>query len=593
MDRLCTGCHREVGWMVQQRRGLHGRDPGSASCASCHPDHAGREFALVSWKEGTPERFDHRRAGWALEQSHRTLACADCHTRKFQRSPAAALSPPGGHAPRWIGLETSCASCHVDVHRGALAANCLECHDQGDWTPAPRFSHDSTDYPLTGKHAQVACADCHSAPRVATRRTPSGDTIPVYRDLPHAECSACHADPHRGALGAGCADCHATSGFSDFNRKGFAHDRTRYPLRGRHAAVKCEGCHDFSTARGRRPPFATCGGCHRDPHKGTATLAGKPADCDACHGLAGFTPSTYTVAQHAGSRYPLEGRHRSVRCAACHERSLRPAAARCLDCHGDDHGGQLAARPGGAECRACHTTEGWRPTTFAAARHASAGLPLTGRHARIECAACHAAARKGLGPLPPLRSLGKAAVAVVLPERGCGDCHVDTHEGRYSNRCTECHDAERFAPSTVGVAAHARFDFPLEGAHRAVPCPACHKTQSRRPLGVTLIGVARPRLATDYAVADQRCAACHTTPHGAQFDARADGGACESCHGVDAFAPADRFDHDRDTRFPLRGAHAPVACSACHGASRPGTPVSYRPLSIECSSCHADLGRRR
>jgi hypothetical protein len=183
---------------------------------------------------------------------------------------------------------------------------------------------------------------------------------------------------------------------------------------------------------------------------------------------------------------------------------------------------------------------------------------------------------------------------VVLPERGCGDCHVDAHEGRYSSRCTECHDAERFAPSTVGVAAHAGFDFPLEGAHRAVPCPACHKTQSRRPaLSVTLIGAARPRPAADYSVADQRCSACHKTPHGTQFDARADGGACGGCHGVDGFAPADRFDHDRDARFPLKGAHAPVACSACHRASRPGAPVSYRPLSFECSSCHADLGSRR
>lgn len=607
MSGLCAGCHREVGWMVSRRRGLHGRDPGK-DCASCHPDHAGREFALVSWAEGAAERFDHRRAGWALEQSHRTLDCADCHTAKFRRSPAAALAPRGA-APRWIGLEASCASCHTDVHRGALAADCLDCHDQREWKPAPRFTHDSTDYPLTGKHADVACNDCHAAARVATRRTPAGDTIPVYRDLPHAECSACHADPHKGGLGATCADCHLTSSFAAVNRQGFAHERTRYPLRGRHAAVKCEGCHDFSIPRGRRPAFATCGTCHQDPHEGSATLAGKPADCDACHGLAGFTPATYTVARHATTRYPLEGRHRQVRCGGCHESRprggrtvMRPPAGRCLDCHADDHGGQLASRTGGAECRDCHDVGGWRPTTFEPARHAAAGLPLSGRHAQVECSACHGADRKGLRPLPAGRALGKARVAVVLPERRCGDCHVDAHAGRYPETCADCHDAEKFAPSTVGVAAHAAFRFPLEGAHRAVPCPACHKParvetgrrETRRPVAKagTLIALAGHRSAADYTLADLSCAGCHDTPHGAQFGSRADRGACEACHGLDAFAPADRFDHDRDARFPLRGAHAPVACDKCHVPPRAGAAVVYRPLSAECSSCHTDLGRR-
>ncbi|HEX6105151.1 MAG TPA: cytochrome c3 family protein, partial [Gemmatimonadales bacterium] len=317
MSRLCAGCHKEVAWLAQRRRGLHGAQRDKA-CASCHPDHAGREFQLVSWAEGKPERFDHARAGWKLEQSHRTLACDDCHADELRRSPAAALAPAGSTEPRWIGLETSCASCHTDVHRGALAENCLECHDQRKWTPAPRFAHDSTGYPLTGKHVQVACGECHASPRVAPRRTAAGDTIPVYRDLPHGQCSDCHADPHRGGLGRACGDCHLTTGFQEVTRQAFDHARTRYPLRGRHAAVRCEGCHDFATAAGRRPAFAACTSCHRDPHAGTATLAGKPADCGACHGLAGFTPATYTVARHAETRYPLEGRHRQVRCAGCH-----------------------------------------------------------------------------------------------------------------------------------------------------------------------------------------------------------------------------------------------------------------------------------
>ena len=599
MDRLCAGCHKDVGWLTQRRRGLHGRTDG-ATCASCHPDHAGADFALVSWAEGSPERFDHRRAGWPLEQAHRRLACDDCHTPKYQRSPAAALSAGRPGSARWIGLDRSCATCHTDVHRGALARDCLECHDQREWTPAPGFLHDSTDYPLTGRHARVACGGCHNTSKVATGRTAAGDTIPVYRDLPHRQCSDCHADPHRGGLGKSCSDCHLTRGFDAINREAFDHARTRYPLQGRHAAVRCEGCHDLGTSAGRRPAFATCAGCHRDPHAGTATLDGKAADCAACHGLAGFTPATYTVARHADTRYPLEGRHREVRCAACHgarvpggRTVMRPASARCADCHADDHGGQLAGRPGGSECRGCHAVNGWTPTTFDRARHAGAGLPLTGRHAAVKCAACHGADRNGLRALPAGRPLGKAKVAVVLPERGCGDCHVDLHEGRYSADCLACHDTDRFAPSTLQVATHASFRFALEGAHRAVACPACHAQRGRaRSPGSSLVALAGQRPPVDYTTAKRTCAACHTDPHGLQFASRPDRGACDACHGLEGFQPAARFDHDRDARFPLRGAHAPVACDRCHTRAAGDAPRRYRPLSTECSSCHTDLGGR-
>ena len=48
-------------------------------CAACHPDHAGRDFALISWTEGDPARFDHRRTGWTLEGSHGKVECAKCH----------------------------------------------------------------------------------------------------------------------------------------------------------------------------------------------------------------------------------------------------------------------------------------------------------------------------------------------------------------------------------------------------------------------------------------------------------------------------------------------------------------------------------
>jgi predicted CXXCH cytochrome family protein len=232
--------------------------------------------------------------------------------------------------------------------------------------------------------------------------------------------------------------------------------------------------------------FAACTDCHRDPHAGAATLAGKVVDCDACHDLRAFAPTTFTVARHAATRYPLEGAHARVRCEACHARRgatvatlvMRPASARCLDCHRDPHGG-----PPGRDCAPCHTLQAMRP-------------------------------------------------------------------------------------STVDVAAHARFAFALDGAHRAVPCAGCHRTMSGS------------------FSASRTCAGCHTTPHGTQFAARADRGACDACHDADAWRPAARFDHERDAAFSLAGAHARVPCGSCHRSAGASADRVYRPVSSKCESCH-------
>jgi hypothetical protein len=91
--------------------------------------------------------------------------------------------------------------------------------------------------------------------------------------------------------------------------------------------------------------------------------------------------------------------------------------------------------------------------------------------------------------------------------------------------------------------------------------------------------------------ATQGCVGCHQSPHGNQFANRPGGDKCESCHSAEAFAPATRFDHDRDTKFPLRGGHANVACAKCH-ATVPGPGnsrfIRYRPVSTRCESCHGD-----
>jgi hypothetical protein len=609
MQAKCLSCHRDIAWLAERARGLHGSAPvRSARCASCHPDHAGADFALIKWPDGSADRFEHRRAGWPLEQSHAKARCADCHKPEYRVSSAAPLAP--GNRSSWTGLEQPCASCHEDIHRGALGARCTTCHDAGTWTTTPGFTHDTTSYPLAGRHATVGCDQCHLAARLPLKRDGAGRPIPVYRPLPHAACSSCHADVHQGSFGPDCSSCHSIRGFKEIAGTRFAHERTGFPLKGRHAAVRCTSCHrDLTTPQGRKPGSATCATCHApDPHAGTATLEGRPADCAACHSERGFTPSTFPLERHQTSRYPLEGKHREVRCASCHVKDasqgtarvvLRPRFAACASCHPDDHGRQLLTRPGSGECAECHTAAGWTPSRFGREAHAGSSFPLDGRHAEIACRACHGQQRAGLRPLRPgSGSLGKAGFAFDGIETGCAQCHLDPHGGRFEpagtrampGGCPACHNTQSFRPATVDAAAHARFRFPLQGAHRATPCAACHGELAGAPAAGTGSLVAGPgSLRPLRFEADSTCASCHTTVHGAQFDDRKGGSRCDACHSEESFAPATRFDHDRDASFALGKGHQRVACAECHRSTRSAGAVPrvlYRPLSARCESCH-------
>jgi thioredoxin reductase/ferredoxin len=560
MDARCLDCHTEIAARRRAAAGIHGREARDQDCARCHPEHAGRDFALIQWDEGAAERFDHRRAGYALTGKHAPLACRECHQAKHQRAAAAGRVRIKNPARSWLGLET--------------------------------------------------------------------------------ECAACHADPHKGGFGAECAKCHVTADWRRVDQQGFDHDRTRYPLRGKHAAVACERCHDPKTAWGKKPVFARCASCHKDAHAGQGALAGKPADCAACHAVEGFRPSTFGVADHRRTPYPLEGQHAAVACAACHKPRagapgatgaaagsataaagaglgsagvrLRPPHGRCATCHTDAHGGQLVRRPDGGACGSCHSAQGFAPSTFAAAQHDSTRLPLAGRHAEVACAACHAAKRAGLPAPAGAASAGRAGFVFALGETRCEQCHRDPHRGRYAERgarpapdgCAGCHDVRRFRPSRVDLALHRDLGYALEGAHRAVPCADCHREMAGAAGRAAAPG-ASLLLATAGAAAGgadlpfdsprRDCAACHErhSPHGGQFAARPGGGACDACHGVEAFRPAGRFDHNRDTAFKLGGKHAGVPCARCHPERKiDGKPrVIYRGIPTRCEGCHDRGGK--
>jgi hypothetical protein len=557
MTSRCVSCHREITWLVERNRGFHAR-AGRADCSSCHPDHAGRDFALIKWPDGGAQRFDHARTGWALDGKHARLACEKCHTESFRTSPAAALAPKGTTPGGWVGLETTCASCHQDVHKSSLGRTCESCHTTTGWSPAPKFDHGRTQYPLTGKHAAVACDKCHTM--VAGHAADGSVLLAQFKPLAHADCVSCHRDPHQGRLTGACSSCHLTTSFASVEGRTFSHDRTRYPLRGLHASVPCASCHAGYPARIDRPAFATCAGCHGDTHAKRGTVGGAATDCASCHSVAGFKPSTFTLARHAQS-------------------------TRCASCHVDAHAGQLATSPGAGECKACHAPSGWKPSTFGVREHATLRFALTGRHAQISCASCHSATRRGPSTTPATGTIGSASVALKLDATTCDACHNDPHGGRYraatsaQGTCASCHDTRAFRPSTIDVQAHSRFSFALEGAHRAAPCVACHTTM---------------RGTSSYAIPNATCATCHATPHGAQFAKRPDGGACQSCHDLNGWTPASRFVHDANGGFVLGAAHAKVSCASCHAPSANSSlprqaanaARTWHGVPRNCEACH-------
>lgn len=519
MDRKCMACHGEIASLVANHRGFHGRE-ASHDCAHCHPDHGGRDFALIAWPDKSPEKFDHARTGWALRGKHAAVACKTCHTRAHLGPEMAALVEVKSRDTVWVGIDSSCRTCHEDIHRGALGDNCASCHNEKAWRPVPGFDHAKTSFPLTGLHAKVACAKCHEAPGLKLAHDARGAVIPLYKPLPHGECNACHADPHKGSFGTTCSSCHSTAGFKVIRKGRFDHDKTRYPLRGRHAALACEKCHDEKTAWGKKPPFATCGGCHKDPHAGQAMAAGKATDCAACHTVSGFKPSTFSVEEHAKTRFPLDGAHASTKCMDCHGLKpagtaaqvaaavgrakvwFHPAHERCTDCHRDPHGGRFS--PGGErarakDCRACHTMEHFRPSTFDAAQHDEARFKLEGAHRAIPCGACHADLAAAASAKPGRH----VALTLKIDARSCRDCHQSPHGTQFDSRkdkgaCDACHDIESFRPAS-------RFDhrrlnaFPLEGAHLRVACGKCHPT----------VKTSGGKKMTLYRPLSSRCESCH------------------------------------------------------------------------------------
>ena len=276
---------------------------------------------------------------------------------------------------------------------------------------------------------------------------------------------------------------------------------------------------------------------------------------------------------HSKTAYPLAGRHARVTCEKCHApgRPMRLKHDRCTDCHADAHAGQLARRADRGRCESCHDVNGFRPARFGPEDHAKTAYPLLGGHLAVACDQCHRPGMAGAARTP--------SVPLRFASTRCADCHDDPHHGEVAGfvakgGCETCHRVDSWRRVAFD---HAQTKYPLAGSHTRVACAPCH----RRP------GAPGGPPVLRFAGVSQTCETCHRDPHLGQFAGTGGASSCERCHTTENLK-ASKFDHTRDAAYRLDGAHARLACSACHRSEeRNGvTFIRYKPLPTTCRGCH-------
>ena len=386
MADRCAICHSAIARQMQDVASLHGRMMHNASdltCRHCHPEHRGADAALTQMEGGS---FPHEMLGFSLNghrisSANKAFTCDDCHNgdittfapdtcstchskldsvfalahsleygtdclachdgvdrfgRNFRHDFKFKLI--GAHdglvcskchtgARAFTDFQNApsdCQSCHIrdDAHQGAFGSDCGACHTPQGWEPA-RFDHNLATFKLEGKHAGVKCDQCH--------------VNNIFKGTP-SDCFSCHQqdDHHDGRFGSDCAACHRSTNWDDVT---FDHNKSNFPLTGRHAAVACEQCHTSGQFQGLS---TLCANCHADPvfHAGLFGI-----DCAACHGTDNW------FARYAGP-HPSFGEHGGINhegatCRDCHTKTLREAT--CLKCHKSDNpeGGEGGEHEGG------------------------------------------------------------------------------------------------------------------------------------------------------------------------------------------------------------------------------------------------------
>ena len=321
----------------------------------------------------------------------------------------------------------------------------------------------------------------------------------------------------------------------------------------------------FASALAQQPGHSlaeiACAHCHTDPHQAATEGTAQTAPCITCHTTDAWSPSTFTIADHAAIVFPLEGLHTTAPCTGCHVKAKLVGLPRtCAECHVDRHRGKL-----GEDCTECHTVAGFTPVD-GFDHQARTGFALVGHHQGLPCTACHQGAN------------GQAMRLTLEP--GCTTCHVETH-ATFSEPCGDCHalDDATFAAAARGF-DHRPTAFPLQRRHRSLGCAACHAVGQTEPPA-------------------PQCRACHDDPHSGA--ARRDLQRLPPPRSVLPGPVRPRSDRLAPAGSPLRHPvhlvpqppSASSGCGTCAGTATrwnavrgPASVPAHRIVAADCADCH-------
>lgn len=476
-NKLCLDCHdhKNVADDINKGKGYHGRIPGvkEKPCRFCHSEHKGRKHSIVLLDKQT---FDHRLTDFPLRGRHGDAPCQACHNkdkktgkaRPYHAAPRQCVKChkeddahdgrlgkqcgschaqtrwqdfrfdhsvtkfklAGKHKgvecrlchpqDRYGGVPKQCVACHKgdDKHKGQFGKKCQDCHSESGWS-SQQFDHNKdTDFSLKARHKAVACQQCHRSEGYKKNAKKKIKKL-------NTRCYACHRlqDEHKGRYGRKCRSCHTVKGWQKVI---FKHQKTDFPLKGRHKKVACDDCHPGILYKEELK--TDCFSCHRedDVHR---EKQGK--NCQDCHNEKGWQ---HKVAfDHNLAKFPLLGAHAALACEECHDSgTFRDTKAACAACHRDD---DVHERSLGPKCARCHYVGDWKAWSFDHDKQTD--FELTGKHKGITCKACHREPVEDEMDMP----------------NDCQDCHLqdDAHDGEFGRRCQRCHNTESFAEVRMGL----------------------------------------------------------------------------------------------------------------------------------------------
>ena len=160
---------------------------------------------------------------------------------------------------------------------------------------------------------------------------------------------------------------------------------------GAHLATPCFACHLSEDEWQFRDIGSQCIDCHEDIHEDHIDPKYYPEkNCTNCHNTEAWNSIEF---DHDLTDWSLEFSHAEVECRNCHYgegtfsevQSFNTLESACYACHEDIHNAQFEIS-GITDCSRCHISSEWSESIF---DHSVTRFPLEGRHAEIDCKACH------------------------------------------------------------------------------------------------------------------------------------------------------------------------------------------------------------